>query len=152
MISTHTPLTGCNGYWNKIRVDFPDFYSHTPHGVQQCKTERGLIDENFYSHTPHGVQQNAEICLLCTKGFLLTHPSRGATKSIIQYKYFFVISTHTPLTGCNNILYWKGWWRYISTHTPLTGCNTEDCLMVNENIDFYSHTPHGVQHSVSHPV
>ena len=34
-ISTHTPLTGCNVY-DGVKFQYQDnFYSHTPHGVQQ---------------------------------------------------------------------------------------------------------------------
>ena len=63
---------------------------------------------------------------------------------ILLQKY--TISTHTPLTGCNNcmaelMILWD-----ISTHTPLTGCNTPTIAGKSRIENFYSHTPHGVQH------
>ena len=33
--------------------------------------------------------------------FLLTHPLRGATSCFFRFVYHLVISTHTPLAGCN---------------------------------------------------
>ena len=35
---------------------------------------------------------------------------------------------------------------FISTHTPLTGCNMCACRLSLTTANFYSHTPHGVQH------
>ncbi len=145
---------------------------------------------NFYSHTPHGVQQRTHLYYCHPYRFLLTHPSRGAT----QRKYGRLgqaeISTHTPLTGCNVRQWCKradgsnfyshtphgvqrkrgGCWFCpnafllthpsrgatlqrkgnsktweISTHTPLTGCNSFAGAAGYTLAHFYSHTPHGVQ-------
>ena len=79
-ISTHTPLTGCN--------------------VARYNSRE--IGEDFYSHTPHGVQQNGARFMVRTVKFLLTHPSRGATCPVNVCVSSLIISTHTPLTGCNN--------------------------------------------------
>ena len=35
----------------------------------------------------------------------------------------------------------------ISTHTPLAGCNDFARDLLINGADFYSHTPHGVQHT-----
>ena len=105
-----------------------------------------ISQSHFYSHTPHGVQQIAYApCMGHTK-FLLTHPSRGATVSGGKSLFSSVISTHTPLTGCNPCLYCPYNRNHISTHTPLTGCNETDTRERVEALNFYSHTPHGVQH------
>ena len=100
----------------------------------------------FYSHTPHGVQR------------------RCCFKYLIQMK----ISTHTPLTGCNEKIFIKfsktgNFYSHtphgvqhhgtnpqvmtvtISTHTPLTGCNIPENVFYRLAMNFYSHTPHGVQ-------
>ena len=81
----------------------------------------GLAD--FYSHTPCGVQPSILDALGRCTAFLLTHPLRGATLSSVVTINIDGISTHTPLAGCN-----------------IRGLNTY--LM---RIDFYSHTPCGVQ-------
>ncbi len=77
--------------------------------------------------------------------FLLTHPSRGATIIKLLPRLICIISTHTPLTGCNVSAIIKEGSIGISTHTPLTGCNIENIEIGNLDTNFYSHTPHGVQ-------
>ncbi len=80
------------------------------------------------------------------------------------------ISTHTPLTGCNQdkqrfVRLSEHFYSHtphgvqrtwdcllvfsyqISTHTPLTGCNELYQSSYNFCLYFYSHTPHGVQRS-----
>ena len=124
-ISTHTPLTGCNGGVTSIPLCLADFYSHTPHGVQ------------------HFIYNKA----IPTFEFLLTHPSRGATFCSKMLKKDDTISTHTPLTGCNMLLSLMLSASRISTHTPLTGCNEYPSVRQFALSNFYSHTPHGVQHA-----
>ncbi len=78
-ISTHTPLTGCNNEVQSVMLRHKDFYSHTPCGVQLKPLEVLMIQMYFYSHTPCGVQRAVD-------------------------SYIFrnvLISTHTPLAGCN---------------------------------------------------
>ncbi len=58
------------------------FYSHTPHGVQRKMAQSALNTTDFYSHTPHGVQRWKKIIVYPVLAFLLTHPSRGATRPI----------------------------------------------------------------------
>ena len=125
---------------------YENFYSHTPCGVQlQDVCEElyrqgfllthpsrgatildsgvGRLNINFYSHTPHGVQRNRLRELDAISSFLLTHPSRGATIVLENNFNHFSISTHTPLTGCNEKIFIK----------------------FSKTGNFYSHTPHGVQ-------
>ena len=101
----------------------------------------------FYSHTPHGVQLGACNPLWACTLFLLTHPSRGAT-IILKYaalRQQFLL-TH-PLRGATEkyILNFMNHW--ISTHTPLAGCNEIQWNIRVMRVNFYSHTPCGVQQS-----
>ena len=77
-----------------------------------------------------------------------THtPLTGCNQKRNRCLRIFSISTHTPLTGCNHANQCVCMAKKISTHTPLTGCNYDlgdKCEII---IDFYSHTPHGVQHA-----
>ncbi len=101
LISTHTPLAGCNIFIMKQHMKMVYFYSHTPCGVQQFPAT--AFTRKFE--------------------FLLTHPLRGATKAGVFMTFKQNISTHTPLAGCNN--------------------SRPQHLL--ENLNFYSHTPCGVQ-------
>ncbi len=129
-ISTHTPLTGCNSAKIQMTRQRINFYSHTPHGVQHKDVTEFYIAKNFYSHTPHGVQLIGVANTRQQGVFLLTHPSRGATLPDNVNFITMVISTHTPLTGCNtaHVTYVKR--GVISTHTPLTGCNIYQIMLI----------------------
>ena len=99
VISTHTPLTGCN--------------------LAHLQQNMGHL--NFYSHTPHGVQQDVYSSKKTARRFLLTHPSRGATQNLKASEKDMMISTHTPLTGCNRkIMYF-----------------TANCTPYNVGVDFF---------------
>ena len=102
---------------------------------------------NFNSHTPRGVQQRAARYFYLIKIFQLTHPSRGATGRASELQKLNVISTHTPLAGCNNIAGKKQYYEGISTHTPLAGCNIRMGRHTWGDSNFNSHTPRGVQRS-----
>ncbi len=129
-ISTHTPLAGCN------KLDS---------GV-------GRLNINFYSHTPCGVQQLRYCCRQWSIRFLLTHPLRGATKTAGKSMSEALISTHTPLAGCNVIFVFFVVYFVISTHTPLAGCNITAIDLQHYQNDFYSHTPCGVQLKPDMPI
>ncbi len=77
--------------------------------------------------------------------FLLTHPSRGATQKRNRCLRIFSISTHTPLTGCN-LLRLMVFYPIINfySHTP-HGVQRSLGLTKLYLVNFYSHTPHGVQ-------
>ncbi len=102
---------------------------------------------NFNSHTPHGVRPEA----------------------IRQCIDYYMISTHTPHTGCDIDRLSAGYcseefqlthptrgathicqlytnFVKISTHTPHTGCDESLCGGYDSLQDFNSHTPHGVRH------
>ena len=134
--------------WHKS----PDFYSHTPCGVQHVLHGKNKRDQDFYSHTPCGVQQLRYCCRQWSIRFLLTHPLRGATKTAGKSMSEALISTHTPLAGCNVIFVFFVVYFVISTHTPLAGCNITAIDLQHYQNDFYSHTPCGVQLKPDMPI
>ncbi len=112
-------------YINPFCFSSCNISTHTPlAGCNDFARDLLINGADFYSHTPHGVQHTRTVALYAETVFLLTHPSRGAT---INRKFFT-------------------YQLYISTHTPLTGCNRYFVIGVKQEIHFYSHTPHGVQH------
>ena len=122
-----------------------NFYSHTPHGVQRKMAQSALNTTDFYSHTPHGVQRWKKIIVYPVLAFLLTHPSRGATRPIRnQPLHWSFLLTH-PSRGATAVFAPPVLLCGISTHTPLTGCNNEVQSVMLRHKDFYSHTPCGVQ-------
>ena len=78
-ISTHAPLTGCD-CWSKSRP-WRRWY--------------------FNPRTPHGVRQSLLQNFGIVHSFQPTHPSRGATAFDNTNFRAFCISTHAPLTGCD---------------------------------------------------
>ncbi len=105
----------------------------------------GLLLLHFYSHTPHGVQlwQTAEATAFVV--FLLTHPSRGATILFYTNKTEIPFLLTHPSRGATWNFFSSSIFPPISTHTPLTGCNATSSKLSADVMDFYSHTPHGVQ-------
>ena len=77
LISTHTPLAG-RDIRNTISV---------------------LPVQHFYSHAPRGARLHLLTCVSICLIFLLTRPSRGATKAVYTVSRVSHISTHTPLAG-----------------------------------------------------
>ncbi len=79
LISTHTPLAGCDlKRRNRNKKPFRFQLTHPSRGAT----------------------------VMCGRGFAprifqLTHPSRGATYIIFLIVSFKIISTHTPLAGCD---------------------------------------------------
>ncbi len=138
---TH-PLRGATQKQHLLFMQYINFYSHTPCGVQLnfwkpdsrkfqfllTHPLRGATYElyqycrrvlNFYSHTPCGVQLHVLLILTHLLTFLLTHPLRGATQRHRQKRKSLSISTHTPLAGCNGISWiLKKIMQYFYSHTP----------------------------------
>ena len=77
------------------------FNSHTPHGVRRAAPTYCLAHSYFNSHTPHGVRLCRANCTADIAAFQLTHPTRGATPFGFGRGGFYLISTHTPHTGCD---------------------------------------------------
>ncbi len=80
LISTHTPLAGCD-----LRGEYP----------------AGNHYGDFNSHTPRGVRPSCCPSSASNMLFQLTHPSRGATTALGLMDEISDISTHTPLAGCD---------------------------------------------------
>ena len=76
---------------------------------------------NFYSHAPRGARHQPNKQYLNGLIFLLTRPSRGATKIKYLADIKKLISTHTPLAGRDRFRTESGETLSISTHTPLAG-------------------------------
>ena len=122
-ISTHTPLAGRDTANLQALGLEQDFYSHAPRGARlRSAACRGII-EDFYSHAPRGARQILAFSSLLSISFLLTRPSRGATRD----------------DG------YAGYIHYISTHTPLAGRDENAASKVSGTIDFYSHAPRGAR-------
>ena len=101
-ISTHTPLAGRDAPSHCGHRDGTDFYSHAPRGARLRLD--GYIDR--------------------VQAFLLTRPSRGATRlSRTIWERYMIISTHTPLAGRDAL---------TSNTAKVIG-------------DFYSHAPRGAR-------
>ena len=81
---------------------------------------------DFYSHAPRGARHKRSADEVREMQFLLTRPSRGATKYLHMSFLPFFISTHTPLAGRD---------RQAGRSTDRTG-------------NFYSHAPRGARHSL----
>ena len=85
---------------------------------------------------------------LCTSMlFLLTRPSRGATKGGVYTLRWYPISTHTPLAGRDKSEAKDLKGHTISTHTPLAGRDCEEYAKNQELQNFYSHAPRGARRS-----
>ena len=101
-ISTHTPHTGCDfdfgcDVWN-VHIS-----THTPHtGCDSSAAETTTAFPDFNSHTPHGVRHEIHV-FENNKLIISTHtPHTGCDLIPIGHRNINRISTHTPHTGCDN--------------------------------------------------
>ena len=81
-ISTHAPLTGCD-----TSAGWPSLFRYR---FQPTHPSRGATVLTPYRARPMQFQP--------------THPSRGATIDSTCYVGGLVISTHAPLTGCDEVI------------------------------------------------
>ena len=104
----------------------PYFYSHAPRGARPRLTGLGDGLRFISTHTPlAGRDDRGSECLSCHWRFLLTRPSRGATRNAIP-------SSIRPI--------------FISTHTPLAGRDLQRIgALRNGFSNFYSHAPRGAR-------
>ena len=101
--------------------------------------------QHFNSHTPHGVRPATFIQPCQWFVFQLTHPTRGATFLNVRYKYDYLISTHTPHTGCDERLQIHlAAGENFNSHTP-HGVRLSGRCLLRALLNFNSHTPHGVR-------
>ncbi len=146
IISTHTPLAGCDEIPAGQFPRWCHFNSHTPRGVRPAAQDFISKIGNFNSHTPRGVRLALGNNRKMKKRFQLTHPSRGATQRSNFSAAGSLISTHTPLAGCDlkrRVV--LGMYGGISTHTPLAGCDPQIPRSLDHGKHFNSHTPRGVR-------
>ena len=95
------------------------FYSHAPRGARRDPHYRRSPRWHFYSHAPRGARQSSQTLKLTCMLFLLTRPSRGATRLRDGLIDEFDISTHTPLAGRDGKVYSKIQLRtYFYSHAP----------------------------------
>ncbi len=120
-----------------------DFYSHTPHGVQQAGMDDVIYTTKFLlTHPSRGATINGFLKVQILS-FLLTHPSRGATKHCLRLPGVVYFYSHTPHGVQPSRFVVLLTLRQISTHTPLTGCNrkimyfTANCTPYNVGVDFF---------------
>ena len=122
-----------------------NFYSHAPRGARPENRESAVISVDFYSHAPRGARQLIFLFADFVELFLLTRPSRGATREELRSNPAGRISTHTPLAG-----------RDVSFTVPAYGSMgflltrpsrgaTEEIIRNVQIMDFYSHAPRGAR-------
>ena len=80
-ISTHTPLAGRDARDLKQLGCRIYFYSHAPRGARHIVDRAVVKSVDFYSHAPRGARLEQDRAPDVVSPFLLTRPSRGATKS-----------------------------------------------------------------------
>ena len=121
-ISTHTPLAGrdmnglvnlkvlltflltrpsrgaTNDFFARLPLDV-HFYSHAPRGARLIQRLSCKRQTYFYSHAPRGARRESISVIPSLILFLLTRPSRGATRTPFSSITAMNISTHTPLAG-----------------------------------------------------
>ena len=148
-ISIHAPLTGCDPAAQGCSAARRNFNPRTPHGVRPNCFTNCPARRYFNPRTPHGVRldglwftrRNSSISIHApltgcdseapgqydrSSRFQSTHPSRGATASVVLVGQVHAISIHAPLTGCDlqqTLAEVRG---NISIHAPLTGCDDYD--------------------------
>ncbi len=130
---------GCNGC-----VGFQ--LTHPSRGATACRGTRVYEICDFNSHTPRGVRLSP----FCTKDAFSnfnSHTPRGVRRHARQQVFvIFLISTHTPLAGCDfKFFLYNITILIISTHTPLAGCDLLAGMLISISVNFNSHTPRGVR-------
>ena len=96
-ISTHTPLAGRDGNCGAATAGDSDFYSHAPRGARLGADVYWSADNTISTHTPLAGRDRDHRCKnRHLHAFLLTRPSRGATRTD---EYFGVVTdfySHAP--------------------------------------------------------
>ena len=96
-ISTHTPLAGRDPNDPAIGAQYL-ISTHTPLAGRDTATPSLLsLTGYFYSHAPRGARRPRFLEYVCNARFLLTRPSRGATRDGMTGQLFFVnFYSHAP--------------------------------------------------------
>ena len=72
-------------------------------GATIYNTIFAISNTDFYSHAPCGARPHSSSETLYSSSFLLTRPLRGATEECKKHMKPYMISTHTPLAGRDDI-------------------------------------------------
>ena len=152
-ISTHTPLAGRDTANLQALGLEQDFYSHAPRGFLLTRPSRGAtglmaqkdVTYHFYSHAPRGARLRSAACRGIIEDFY-SHAPRGA-RQILAFSSLLSISflLTRPSRGATRDDGYAGYIHYISTHTPLAGRDENAASKVSGTIDFYSHAPRGAR-------
>ena len=59
------------------------------------------MKSSFNPRTPHGVRPGFFCLIVCPVGFQSTHPTRGATTTVLMLGSTYLVSIHAPHTGCD---------------------------------------------------
>ncbi len=105
-----------------------------------------IVIDNFYSHAPRGARPNLYVSAVQLYTFLLTRPSRGATRMARFQELYRLISTHTPLAGrdllaCDSVATQS----HFYSHAPRGARLTSVPLLYLDMLNFYSHAPRGAR-------
>ena len=145
-ISTHTPLAGRDNYTQRGNYCLTYFYSHAPRGARPKRMQIYRLYIRFLLTRPsRGATRTAgaEDRLL---RFLLTRPSRGATMLFSGLRHsqchFYSHAPRGARRGPENGQPQK---KKISTHTPLAGRDETRMEIWKQNWHFYSHAPRGAR-------
>ena len=149
-VSTHAPLTRCDQYDLYMEIQSFSFYSRTSYEVRQCWSAYPVLFRWFLlTHLLRGAT-----CLDVSQGatwsFLLTHLLRGATAKKLDIDPVPYVSTHAPLTRCDQGIYGDFTEMPVSTHAPLTRCDQESMQTRYFRRCFYSRTSYEVRHQEGH--
>ena len=122
-ISTHTPLAGRDEFLQPVRQDLYDFYSHAPRGARQYAGSKLDFDQSFLLTRPSRGATRTRGGNLRISEFLLTRPSRGATKGI-RFNHWHLVDFYS--------------------HAP-RGARHFRSPLDTQNAHFYSHAPRGAR-------
>ncbi len=123
LISTHTPLAGCD----------------------VGRGSHCLLCWYFNSHPPRGVRQARRWCVVVFQGFQLTHPSRGATPVRSRSKSSFIFQLTHPSRGATRSEANTRRVPQFQLTPPSRGATAFDRWRIRQNRNFNSHTPRGVR-------
>ena len=145
LISTHAPLTGCDSDYKAGNTIRSNFNPRTPHGVRLRRKRRQRQKGRFQPTHPSRGATRKHCKKRTLPPFQPTHPSRGATTmSALSANPRLFQPTH-PSRGATGPSFTAKIRFSISTHAPLTGCDQAQGQGPGSRCHFNPRTPHGVR-------
>ena len=145
MISTHTPLAGRDAANRRNCHIGRNFYSHAPRGARQPFHFVTGSSRNFYSHAPRGARHYDANLQLIQFLFLLTRPSRGATRIVGKMCFITVFLLTRPSRGATDRGRDKAAKRHnFYSHAPRGARQAYNKAGLDLG-NFYSHAPRGAR-------